>query len=271
MSDSVETLAPQGMPQDDAAASNYVDVSELMNDSAPTVAPVEQNATVPQPQDDAAKDSTFNQTDINHILGVRIDAERARMTRRYESSPEYQLGQMLIRDRASREGISAEEAFRKIQSESITQRAEQYAKDPKAFYADYLTQQTRPNATPTPPPNTPPAVDGATLTSELLKAGAQEMGFLPQHITAQFVADAQQFGVQAALSFWQRSQSASAPTADAVVSQLEQRKRAPQPIRPVGKPSTATTMDYSEMSSEDFKKLDAKLRQATLDGRRVKL
>lgn len=269
MENSVATPAADvGFEQVDAAqfdnSAETVDVGTLMQeDTTPTVAPAEPVATIQQPQDDAASGKGFrSQEDFNRVLGQRLGDER----RKYEASPEYMLGQQLIRERAARDGITAQEAYQRIQNDHVQQKAEQYAKDPKAFYADYLTQQNRPY-TPTPQPASQPA-DAASLTQQLIAAGAMDMGFQPQHITPQFAADAQQYGVQTALLLWQRG---NAPTQDAVVAQLEQRKRAPQPMRPMSNGAATPTRDYASMSSEEFRKLEAKLKQATLDGRRVKL
>lgn len=259
-----------GFQQDDAAASSadYVDVSTLLDESQPpTVAP-EPVATVQNTQDDAAKGGKgfIPQADFDRILGARLRDERVR----HEASPEFMLGQQLIRERAARDGVTAEEAYRRITNDHVQQRAEQYVKDPKSFYTDMLTQQLQPQTPQTPQtsptPNTP--ADAATLTQQLIAAGAMDMGFQPQHITPQFAADAQQYGVQTALLLWQRGQ---APTQDAVVATLEQRKRAPQPMRPMSNGGTVPTRDYASMSSEEFRKLEAKLQQATLDGRRVRL
>lgn len=259
-----------GIQQDDAAATaaDYVDIGALMNEpESPTVAsdPV---ATDQPTQDDAAKGGKgfLTQEDFDKALGERLQRERTR----HESTPEYLLGQQLIRERAAREGITPQEAYQRIRNDHVQQKAEQYAKDPKAFYADYLTQQYQPQQT---PPTFNQPVSAASLTQQLIDAGAPSMGFQPHHITAQFAADAQQYGVQAALAFWQRSQQAAPQraTEDAVIAQIEQRKRAPQPIRPTTNGGAVPSHDYQNMSSEDFQKLEAALKQATLDGRRVRL
>lgn len=159
MENSVATPAADvGFEQVDAAqfdnSAETVDVGTLMQeDTTPTVAPAEPVATIQQPQDDAASGKGFrSQEDFDRVLGRRLGDER----RRYESSPEYMLGQQLIRERAARDGITAQEAYQRIQNDHVQQKAEQYAKDPKAFYADYLTQQNRPY-TPTPQPASQPA------------------------------------------------------------------------------------------------------------------
>ena len=256
-----------GFQQDDAAATgaDYVDVSTLMGEpQTPTVAP-EPVATVQNTQDDAAKGGKgfIPQADFDRILGARLRDERAK----HEATPEFMLGQQLIRERAARDGVTAEEAYRRITNDHVQQRAEQYAKDPKSFYADMLTQQMTPQAPPIRPTNNTPD-PAASLTQQLIAAGAMDMGFQPQHITPQFAADAQKYGVQTALVLWQRGQT---PTQDAVVAQIEQRRRAPQPMRPTGNGGAMPTYDYSAMSSEEFKKLDAKLKQAAMNGQRVRL
>lgn len=270
MENTVATPAVEaGFGQDDAAqfenSADLIDVGTLMQeDTEPTVATAESVATVQQPQDDAASGKGhLTQADFDRILGQRLGSERTK----YESSPEYMLGQQLIRERAAREGITADEAYRRIQNDHVQQKAEQYAKDPKAFYADYLTQQNTPT-TPTQQTYQQPPADAATLTQQLVAAGAMDMGFQPQHITPQFAADAQKYGVQTALLLWQRGR---APSQDAIVAQLEQRKRTPQPMRPMSNGASSPTRDYTNMSSDEFKKLEARLKQATLDGRRVKL
>lgn len=257
-----------GFQQDDAAmaGADFVDIGTLMNDDpAPTVAQTEPVATVQPTQDDAAHGGKgyLTQEEVNQIIGQRLGDER----RKYEATPEYLLGQQLIRERAARENISAAEAYNRIRNDHVQSKAEQYAQNPKDFYADYLTQQLQPQTPPTPQITNVPN-SASSLTQQLIAAGAMDMGFQPQHITPQFAADAQQYGVPTALLLWQRGQ---APTQDAVVATLEQRKRAPQPMRPMSNGGTVPTRDYASMSSEEFRKLEAKLQQATLDGRRVRL
>lgn len=263
-----------GFPQDDAAATgaDYVDVSALMNETgAPTVAPTEPVATVQAPQDDAAKGGKgfIPQADFNRILGERLGDER----KKYEATPEFMLGQQLIRERAARDGVSADEAYRRITDDHIKQRAEQYDKNPKEFYADMLRQQMTPNTPPTPQPPRETPASAMTLTQQLLEAGAPSMGFLPQHITPQFAADAQELGVRAALALWKRGMQAQPQSAspEAIIDQIEQRRRAPQPMRPTTQASGAPSYDYASMSTEEFRKLEQQIKKATSEGRRVRL
>lgn len=130
--------------------------------------------TVDDSHDDGAESEEpviRNQTDFNAALKNRLQEKEASVSRRYQNSPEYLLGQELLRERMQN-GISAEQAYQQILDERVKAKAESYRQNPQNFYEDYLrSQQNRPQ-------DYEPQGDAQSLAEQLIEA--REMGVLPK-------------------------------------------------------------------------------------------
>ena len=110
-----------------------VAVDEIMNDD--TGAQTSDAATQSEPV-------IKNQADFNAALRTRLQEKEASVSRRYQNSPVYMLGQELLRERMQN-GISAEQAYQQILDERVKAKAESYKQNPQNFYEDYLRSQSR--------------------------------------------------------------------------------------------------------------------------------
>lgn len=235
--------------RDDSA--QEITAEELMNNSqSDTVGAAEGAPEAVQTYADGtqSEETIANQTDFNKVLGKRLHAERSK----YESSDEYKLGKSLIDARARKDNVSREEAIKRIRDDEINEKAARYAKNPQDFYRDYLTRDSEPQK-PEPQENVSPQA----LANMLIEAGAADLGL--KEITPQIAQDTIEHGAHYALLQWLRTQK------EQTVAKV------PKTIRSVSQAPAFAANDYENMSSADFKKLEERLRQATLNGQRVKL
>lgn len=275
MEETINTTAEATESGAEGFGGNEVNISDLLTDNpqGTVEAPGAENAQEPITRSDGAEPERpiQNQTDFNAALKTRLAEKEATVSRRYTSSPEYQLGKMLLAERMQKDGVSAEVAAQRIRQERIDQRAQQYKQDPQEFYRDYLQSQTQPAPAPQANPmQNAPQDEASTLAQQLYDA--KQAGILPdsfdpnKHITREFISDVQRFGVEAAARIFQ-VQTAST---DSIVSELERRRQQPQPIRPTGGSVSAPKIDIANMTDAEFAALDAKIGDAMAKGKRVK-
>ena len=230
-----------------------VAVDEIMNDD--TGAQTSDAATQSEPV-------IKNQADFNAALRTRLQEKEASVSRRYQNSPEYMLGQELLRERMQN-GISAEQAYQQILDERVKAKAESYKQNPQNFYEDYLRSQSRQYEPQQSYDN------NQSLAEQLIEA--KEMGvlpedFSPEDITPDFIADVQEFGVRGAAKIF----NASHVTTDRVVSKIAANQRLPRTMKTDGANVPMPKLDIEHMSSDDFAKLDERLTEALAKGRRVR-
>lgn len=253
------------IPQDDNAG-DYVGIEDLMSESEEST--VEQAQTAPAPDDAGTAapapeaQTAQTQTDFDKVLGKRLYDERSKQEARWRSTPQYLLGEELLKERMAKDNLSEADAYERIRAERRDAKAQQYARNPQEFYNDYLAEKEQPR-------QTQQSGGAEEFTRALIEAGAPDMGFTADDITASFTEDVQKYGVQAALAMWQRTREAG--TRAQAREQMNVQRSLPRPHTVQGQPAGAPAYDYSTMSDEDFDKVIAKLNQATLDGRRVKL
>ena len=259
----MEQVENMAMSRDDNAT-DYVGIDELMSESEEST--VEQNApddagtAQPAPVSQPAQEQADTQTDFDRVLGKRLYDERAKQEQRWKSSPQYRLGEELLRERMAKANLNEQDAYAQILAERRDQKAQQYASNPQEFYKDYLAERE---------PKQTQSGGAEEFTRALIEAGAPDMGFTAEDITASFTEDVQKYGVQAALAMWQRTRDAG--TRAQAREQMNVQRSLPRSHTVQGQPAGAPVYDYSTMSDADFDKVMAKLNQATLDGRRVKL
>ncbi len=206
-----------------------------------------------------------SQKDIDAAFGKRLAKER----QKYEQSAEYQLGQMLLNERAQREGITPAEAYQRIQQERLDAKADAYAKDPKQFYKDLLSGNT-------PVPQRQTAFQPATETPQaqaqrvgeelanMYKAGTLPQGFdIQQSLDQDTYSNIVQYGAPAAMRIWAAEHGPAA--------ELARRQSGPAPMRPTSSNKQSAPTDFSTISQEEWFKKRAEIRKAALDGKRVRL
>lgn len=205
-----------------------------------------------------------NQKDIDAAFGKRI----AKVRQQYEQSAEYQLGQMLLNERAQREGITPSEAYKRIQQEQLDAKADAYARDPKQFYKDLLSGNANVpnNQRQTFTPDTP-QMQAQRVGEEL--ANMYKAGQLPQGFDIQKSLDQDtynnivEYGAPAAMRIWAAEHGPA--------QELAKRQSGPAPMRPTSSNKQSAPPDYSSISSADYYKKKAEIRQAMLNGKRVRL
>ena len=231
---------------------------------APAPAETGNESTVVNTPADEAKPQT--QKDIDKAFGQRLAKER----QKYERSAEYQLGQMLLNERAQREGITPAEAYQRIQQERLDAKADAYAKDPKQFYKDLLSGNTpvpqRQTAFQQPATETPQAQAqrvGEELAN-MYKAGALPQGFdIQQNLDQDTYNNIVEYGAPAAMRIWAAEHGPAA--------ELARRQSGPAPMRPTSSNKQSAPTDFSTISQEEWFKKRAEIRKAALDGKRVRL
>jgi len=222
--------------------------------------PADEPAAEPA-HDGDAKPKIENQKDFNYALNRRLEDERKKYARRYESSDEYQIGKMLLQDRAAKDGITVQEARRRIESERIEAQAKQYAENPQSFYQDYIRAK-QPEQTPI----QDPAMNLSQQIIEARESGVLPEEFSPEHVNSDFVENVQRYGIEAASKIWQAQQSPKVAV-DSIADEIEKRRNMPKPMNPASGNVTPPRINFSDMSSEEFWKLDAKIKEAQLRGK----
>lgn len=260
----VENVALDNSPVADAQGGES-QVEEVVISAEPSAPAAGSEKTVVNSPADGAQYQS--QKDIDAAFGKRI----AKVRQQYEQSGEYALGAMLLDERAKRDGITREEAYKRIQQERLDATADAYAKDPKQFYRDLLQG----NVTPTnqrqpafqPAQAETPQAQAKRVGEELANmynAGQLPEGFdIRQNLDQDTYNNIVEYGAPAAMRIW------AAEHGPAV--ELARRQSGPAPMRPTSSNKQSGPVDYSTISSEDYKKKKDQIRQAMLNGKRVRL
>ena len=206
-----------------------------------------------------------SQKDIDRAFGQRLAQER----RKYESSDAYQLGQLLLNERAQRDGITPAEAYQRIQQERLDAKADVYARNPKEFYKDFLkgntTNQRQPDFQQ--PAVETPQMQAQRVGEELAnmyKAGQLPQGFdIQQSLDQDTYNNIVEYGAPAAMRIWAAEHGPA--------QELSRRQSGPAPMRPTSSNKQSAPPDYSNISSADYYKKKAEIRQAMLNGKKVRL
>jgi len=267
MPDNYETPVENVAPDMSAADAQNEAVEEVVI-SADSQAPAQTGSDNPVESSPADGAQYSSQKDIDAAFGKRIAQER----RKYEQSDAYQLGQMLLEERAQRDGVTREEAYRRIQQERLDAKADNYARNPKEFYKDYLqgnTQQRQPSFSQAPVPlsEEEPKAQARRVGEELAnlyRAGAIPDGFdIQSSLDQDTYNNIVEYGAPAAMRIWAAEHGPAA--------ELSRRQSGPAPMRPTSSNKQSAPPDYSHISSADYYKKKAEIRQAMLDGKRVRL
>ena len=263
----VENVAPDAVPAADVQEEPVEEVVITAGDSAAAEtgnANTVENRNTPA---DEAKPQT--QKDIDRAFGQRLAQER----KKYEQSPEWQLGSMFLDERARRDGVSRSEAYQRIQQERLEERADAYARNPKQFYSDLLAGNVSTPQRPTysqesvPLSQASPEMQARRVGAEL--ANMYNAGQLPDGFDVRTSLDQDtynniiEYGAPAAMRIWAAEHGPAA--------ELARRQPGPAPMRPTSSNKQSGPTDFSQMSTEDFFKKRAEIQKALLDGKKVRL
>ncbi len=257
--EAIDAVETEQQYDDGAAGVDEINLSDLMQSDNPENETVGgQPDAAAESRDDGAQDTGRDQDAIDAALRKRLAAEREK----FQRTPEFLAGQMLLQERMAKDGISAAEALERIRRERNTERAQEYVKNPAAFYEDYLNNRQ------TAPPPAPQASEAETLAQQMTAAG--EAGLIPpsfdpkRDMNAAFVGNLQRYGAEAALEIWKAQQST------AVQTEVQRQKAAPRPMRVGGGSVSAPKLDFENMTDEEFAKIDKQIEQSLRMGRRVR-
>ena len=263
----VENVAPDAVPVADAQEEPVEEVVVTAGDSSPAETGTPANTVANNTPADEAKPQT--QKDIYRAFGQRLAQER----RKYEQSPEWQLGSMYLDERARRDGVSRAEAYQRIQQERLDERADAYARNPKQFYSDLLSGNVSTPQRPTysqesvPLSQVSPETQAQRVGAEL--ANMYQNGQLPDGFDIRTSLDQDtynnivEYGAPAAMRIWAAEHGPAA--------ELARRQSGPAPMRPTSSNKQSGPTDFSQMSTEDFFKKRAEIQKALLDGKKVRL
>ena len=239
--------------QDDAKVDEQTDAAD----------PSEQRDDNAEPQTGDGQQTVYkSQQEVDAAFSKRLAAER----KRNESSDEFKLGRFLIDQVASSKGISRAEAAEQIRKAEIDRQAEEYASNPKEFYKAQLVKEQQTTK------DSGMQGEASRISADLSNAarnGNLPNGFGKESITKEFVLDAKEYGVKAALAMWER-QNTESPSMQRVVAEVEKRRSAVKPMQPSGRSPSPERIDFSNMSSEEFRKVEQRIKKAQLDGKTVK-
>lgn len=259
----VENVAPDAGYVADAQSEPVEEVTiSAAEPTAPAETGKENTVENNNPPADGAKPQT--QKDIDRAFGQRLAQER----RKYEQSPEWQLGSMYLDERAKRDGVSRAEAYQRIQKERLDARADAYARNPKLFYQDVLQgNMVTPKSQQSPAMPEEPQAQARRVGEELAtmyQAGELPDGFdIRSSLDQETYNDIVSYGAPAAMQIWAARHGPE--------RELARRQSGPAPMRPTSSNKQSAPLDFSTISSEEFFKKKAEIRKAALDGKRVRL
>ena len=251
-----------------------VSVSDYMG-SAQTPEPKAKEApataeSVENTEDDAPLPNVTNAKDFQKALRERLPQERKRGRSEIENSPEMKYVRALIEDRAREKGITPEAALKELNDERINKKAEQYGKNPASWFKDQMLQQQQ-----TQEPSRSDA--GYRIANGVARAMQEQRipeGFDPHNPGNEFFADADQYGVDAALVIWELKhapQVQAEAKANKIAEALDRRQKAAAPMSPTtANPQSSRSVDYMNMSSDEFRRLDEQLMRAARAGKKVR-
>lgn len=272
-----ESVQPQAAPDGDVV---YLSDLNTASDEGSTVegnaqadeqAASETHADGAQQPEQAENQNVGTSKDFSAALNKRTAEIQAREQAKYESSDEYQFGRMMLQQRAARENITVQEARRRYEQEQVSSQAAEYQRDPKKFFEDYVRTQ---NGTPPVQQAQPQQLqsEAAIISQQIVEArenGLLPESFSPADATPAFISDIQRFGIEGAARLFAVSKP-QAPTAANIADELERRRSAPRPMRPASQGGGAGAPRFDRMTDEQFKKIDADIERAIMEGKRIR-
>lgn len=265
----VTTPVVEAPAQVDVAQDNAVYAADLLKPVAEhPKAEAAQTPTVPPTETPKAPVKT--QAEIDRGVALRLqDAER-KAKQKAESTPEYLAGKIAIDARAAKDGITREEASKRIQQEYEQQENQRLAENPAEMVRTIkglLTKDaptTEPQAQTDAPPTQEQFVQEAkTLLGEAVEAGliTADTAITPELITAIYTNRANPIKLAAEIS---KLRAAAPVETDADAD--AQPKRSIAPIRTTSENARSVEKDWRDVSDEDFSKVVEQAKELARNG-----
>lgn len=274
-------VAEQVVAPVDAGQAREISITDLveMKPSAETPAKT-------KPQESPPPAPVYkSQKEIDAAFG----AEKKRVARQYETSPEYQLGKVLVEERMAKDGVSKEEAKRRIEEDRRKALAATFKEKPEEGF-DYLLRQ-REQTTKQPEPEEalePNSIDDKALRTKFqsgaideptaraagsfvrkaVEDGVLPADFDPKADMTKLVADWTKYGFDAAAEMLVRSRAGMAANA---ADPIAERRNEPQPIRTTGESTQRGNPDYNGMDDRKFLDMWKDGKKAIASGKVVKV
>lgn len=266
----VTTPVVEAPAQADVAQDNAVHAADLLKPAAEQPK-AEAAQTTPPPEKPKAPVKT--QAEIDRGLALRLqDAER-KAKQKAESTPEYLAGKIAIDARAAKDGITREEASKRIQQEFEQQENQRLAENPAEMVRTIkglLTKDaptTEPQAQTDAPPTQEQFVQEAkTLLGEAAEAGliTADTAITPELITAIYTNRTNPIKLAAEIS---KLRAAAPVETDAVAD--AQPKRSIAPIRTTSENARQMEKDIRDLPDEEAKKMFEAMRERHLNGEKT--
>ena len=253
--------------QVDVAQDNAVYAADLLKPAEPTKTEAAQTPTTPPPEKPKAPVKT--QEEIDRGVALRLqDAER-KAKQKAESTPEYLAGKIAIDARAAKDGITREEAAKRIQQEYEQQENQRLAENPAEFVKTIkgLLPTTEPKAQ----TETPPSLEQFTTEAKTLLVEAAEAGLIPadytvtpELISAIYANRSNPVRLAAEIA---KLRTAAPVETDAAAD--AQPKRTNAPIRTTGENARTAEKDWRDVPDDDFKKVVEEAKERARNGEKV--
>ena len=255
--------------QADVAQDTVVYAADLLKPAEPTKTEAAQTPTTPPPEKPKAPVKT--QEEIDRGVALRLqDAER-KAKQKAESTPEYLAGKIAIDARAAKDGITREEAAKRIQQEYEQQENQRLAENPAEFVKTIKgllpTTEPKPEAQTNAPPTQEQFVqETKALLGEAVEAGLIPAGtpITPEMIAAIYTNRSNPVRLAAELS---KLRAATPVETDADADAQPKRNNAP--IRTTGENARTVEKDWRDVPDDDFKKVVEEAKERARNGEKV--
>lgn len=252
-----EQTAPVGMSeQSDTINAADLYTSEANDASVQTDANVQTDAPVQEPEE-----RRYTSGEMSDTVRKRLDKEHRKAA--------WVLGSELLQERMQAENIDEAEALKRIRDERIKAKAARFKEDPEGAIEElYRMRNTQQE------PEDTPTSDGDVqrvfneITQEIrdgkVPQGFDLVGYLSEPARArEFLELRETFGIERACSMAMRM---AAPQPQMTKTEIN---RALPQSRGTNNAYNPKKLDYSEMSSDDFRAIDAKIKKMVASGKRV--
>lgn len=258
--DAVNSVPEQAATPDIGAQTETVSVADLFTPEANGAAESSTQAQTDASVSPQKEQRMFTSDEMSKAVQNRLKQERR--------GAAYQLGRELLDERMRAENLSEADALAKIREDRIKAKAQQYKENPEAAFEELLRNKyqppTEPEETPTPERNVQKVYNEivAEINDGKVPEGFDLTAYLSDRDRAvEFLEWREKLGMEQACAIAMRL-SDKAPT------QTEINRALPKPIG-TNNAYSPKQVDFTEMSSEDFRKMNEKIKRMSAAGKRV--
>lgn len=210
----------------------------------------------------AQTDAPVQQTEERRYTSDEMSATvRKRLDKEHEKAA-WKLGNELLKERMQADNIDEAEALKRIRDDRIRAKAAQFKDDPEKGFAELMRMREQPEDTPTPGGDVQRVYDEivAEINDGKVPNGFDLTGYLSDPARArEFLKLREAVGIERACALVMPQQP---------MTKAEQNRALPQSIG-TNNAYAPKRLDYGEMSSEDFRKVDEKIKKMHAAGKRV--